>query len=88
VIDVGTVFDFFVYRDASCSYQLLGDGKCCICDSYVRPHELVRICDECHFGTSSQNKCMLCGLPASSAGLTDAYYCQECCIMQRDVKFL
>lgn len=23
------------------------DGKCVICDSYVRPSTLVRICDEC-----------------------------------------
>ena len=27
------------------------DGKCVICDSYVRPMALVRICDECNFGS-------------------------------------
>lgn len=27
------------------------DGKCVICDSYVRPHVLVRICDECNYGS-------------------------------------
>lgn len=27
------------------------DGKCVICDSYVRPCTLVRICDECNYGT-------------------------------------
>ena len=27
------------------------DGKCPICDSYVRPCTLVRICDECNYGS-------------------------------------
>lgn len=27
------------------------DGICVICDSYVRPHVLVRICDECNYGS-------------------------------------
>ena len=27
------------------------DGKCVICDSYVRPHSLVKICDECNYGS-------------------------------------
>lgn len=26
------------------------DGRCVLCDSYVRPATLVRICDECNFG--------------------------------------
>ena len=26
------------------------DGHCVICDSYVRPATLVRICDECNYG--------------------------------------
>ncbi|OBT50215.1 hypothetical protein VE04_09541, partial [Pseudogymnoascus sp. 24MN13] len=26
------------------------DGKCPVCDAYVRPTTLVRICDECSFG--------------------------------------
>jgi PHD finger-like domain-containing protein 5A len=26
-------------------------GKCVICDSYVRPHVLVRVCDECNYGS-------------------------------------
>jgi len=29
------------------------DGTCVICDSYVRPSTLVRICDECNFGTNA-----------------------------------
>jgi len=28
------------------------DGKCVICDSYVKPQQLVRICDECNYGSS------------------------------------
>lgn len=31
-----------------------------ICDSYVRPATLVRICEECNFG-SSGGKCIICG---------------------------
>ena len=27
------------------------DGRCVICDSYVRPCTLVRICDECNYGS-------------------------------------
>merc|ERR1740117_1007798 len=27
------------------------DGVCVICDSYVRPTILVRICDECNYGS-------------------------------------
>lgn len=46
------------------------DGKCPICDSYVRPQTLVRICDECNFGTYG-GRCIICG----SKGISDAYYC-------------
>ena len=49
------------------------DGKCPICDSYVRPNTLVRICDECNYG-SFQGRCIICGGP----GISDAYYCKEC----------
>ena len=41
------------------------DGKCPVCDSYVRPTTLVRICDECSFG-NYQNKCVVCGGEVSS----------------------
>jgi hypothetical protein len=27
------------------------DGLCVVCDSYVRPHVLVHICDECNYGS-------------------------------------
>lgn len=55
------------------------DGKCVICDSYVRPCTLVRVCDECNYGTY-QGKCVICG----GAGISDAYYCKECTIMEKD----
>lgn len=59
------------------------DGKCVICDSYVRPCTLVRICDECNYG-SYQGRCVICGGP----GVSDAYYCKECTIMEKDVGFV
>lgn len=60
-----------------------GDGKCVICDSYVRPCTLVRICDECNYG-SYQGRCVICGGP----GVSDAYYCKECTIMEKDVRIM
>lgn len=59
------------------------DGKCVICDSYVRPCTLVRICDECNYG-SYQGRCVICGGP----GVSDAYYCKECTIQEKDVSLL
>lgn len=59
------------------------DGKCVICDSYVRPCTLVRICDECNYG-SYQGRCVICGGP----GVSDAYYCKECTIQEKDVRIL
>eukprot|EP00462_Mataza_sp_D1_P019078 CAMPEP_0175137654 /NCGR_PEP_ID=MMETSP0087-20121206/9929_1 /TAXON_ID=136419 /ORGANISM="Unknown Unknown, Strain D1" /LENGTH=146 /DNA_ID=CAMNT_0016420501 /DNA_START=197 /DNA_END=638 /DNA_ORIENTATION=+ len=55
------------------------DGKCVICDSYVRPCTLVRVCDECNYG-SYQGRCVICG----GKGISDAYYCKECTIQEKD----
>ncbi len=55
------------------------DGKCVICDSYVRPQTLVRVCDECNFGTTG-TRCIICG----GAGISDAYYCRECVLQEKD----
>lgn len=55
------------------------DGKCPVCDSYVRPTTLVRICDECAFG-NYQNKCIVCG----GEGISDAFYCFECTRLEKD----
>lgn len=41
------------------------DVKSPVCDSYVRPAELVRICDECNFGTYG-GRCIICGSPGVS----------------------
>lgn len=57
------------------------DGLCVVCDSYVRPCTLVRICDECNYG-SYQGRCTICGGP----GVSDAYYCKECTICEKDVR--
>ena len=45
--------------------MLTGDGKCVVCDSYVRPATLVRICDECNYGSYQVSApcayvCVLC----------------------------
>ena len=64
-------------------FILTDDGLCVICDSYVRPCTLVRICDECNYG-SYQGRCTICGGP----GVSDAYYCKECTICEKDVCLL
>ena len=46
----------------------------------MRPCTLVRICDECNYG-SYQGRCVICGGP----GVSDAYYCKECTIQEKDV---
>ena len=56
------------------------DGKCVVCDSYVRPHTLVRVCDECNFG-SYLGRCVVCG----GIGVSDAFYCRECVQQEKDV---
>ncbi|KAK9844284.1 hypothetical protein WJX74_000425 [Apatococcus lobatus] len=55
------------------------DGKCVVCDSYVRPCTLVRICDECNYG-SYAGRCVICG----GVGISDAYYCKECTQQEKD----
>jgi PHD finger-like domain-containing protein 5A len=65
------------------------DGRCPICDSYVRPTTQVRICDECAFGNyagkpnggnSDAGKCIICG----GQGISDAYYCANCTRLEKD----
>lgn len=60
---------------------LPGDGKCVVCDSYVSPCTLVRICDECNYG-SYAGRCVICG----NRGISDAYYCTECTKCEKDVR--
>lgn len=56
------------------------DGRCPICDSYVRPEEGVRICDECNYGASKE-RCIVCGANGAQA---EAFYCHECCLQEKD----
>lgn len=55
------------------------EGKCVICDSLVAPRTVVKICDECNYG-SFQGKCIVCG----NDGVADAYYCNQCTILEKD----
>lgn len=55
------------------------DGKCVICDSYVRPATLVHVCDECNYG-QYEGRCIICG----GKGISDAYYCKECVLLEKD----
>jgi PHD finger-like domain-containing protein 5A len=55
------------------------DGKCPVCDSYVRPTAVVRICDECAFGNFA-GRCIICG----GHGIADAFYCYECTRLEKD----
>ena len=57
------------------------DGKCVICDSYVRPLVLVHVCDECAFGGGA-GRCGTCSAP----GVADAFYCKECAQQEKDVR--
>ena len=68
------------------------DGKCVICDSYVRPSTLVRVCDECNYG-SYQGRCVICrwepfevdfGASGGGPGISDAFYCKECTQIEKD----
>jgi PHD finger-like domain-containing protein 5A len=59
--------------------NILGDGICVVCSSFVNPHTLVYVCDECNYG-SMEGRCVICGNP----GVTDAYYCRECVQLEKD----
>ena len=62
---------------------MAGDGKCVVCDSYVRPATLVRVCEECNYG-SLAGRCTICG----GVGVSDAFYCKECTVQEKDVSLL
>ncbi len=46
----------------------------------MRPATLVRVCDECNYG-SYAGRCVICG----GIGASDAYYCKECTVQEKDV---
>lgn len=43
------------------------------------PDTVVRICDECNYG-SNTGQCVTCG----GVGVADAYYCKECTALEKD----
>ena len=78
----------------------------------VKPHTLVRLCDECNYG-SFEGRCTICGCGTprhtrkravqqwlirlrsrvaigtgvrgdSGKGVSDAYYCKECVMLEKD----
>lgn len=57
------------------------DGRCPICDSFVKPTEPVRICHECSLGHMT-NKCILCGYKLGDDA-TISYYCLECVRLEK-----
>lgn len=58
------------------------DGRCPICDSYVKPTAEVRICEECSLG-HLQTKCILCGNKLIEEEAVPAYYCLECVRLEK-----
>eukprot|EP01132_Coremiostelium_polycephalum_P008635 gene8635-10629_t len=69
----------FSKRIPPITHHSIGDGKCVVCDSHVKLVTVVRICDECNYG-SFQGRCVVCGGP----GVSDGYYCKECTIQEKD----
>lgn len=57
------------------------DERCVICDSYIRQTKLVYICDQCNYGQYNSNRCILCN---SGNAYNNAYYCYECCMLEKD----
>lgn len=56
-------------------------GKCIICESFVNPFKLVKICFECELNyCKEEDVCLICNYP----GNTPAYYCRECCRLEKD----
>ena len=63
---MGTISPPFVCDDAPwlITSPSLPSSFSPVCDSYVRPETLVRICDECNFGTYG-GRCIICGSPGT-----------------------
>mmetsp|Transcript_26830 Transcript_26830/g.29915 ORF Transcript_26830/g.29915 Transcript_26830/m.29915 type:complete len:114 (-) Transcript_26830:73-414(-) len=57
------------------------DGQCVgwQCDSFVNPHTIARVCDECNYG-ANEGRCIITGEP----GVSDAYFCSECVKLEKD----
>ncbi|KAL7664388.1 Pre-mRNA-splicing factor RDS3 [[Candida] zeylanoides] len=57
------------------------DGRCPVCDSFVKPTAAVRVCGECSVGHLAQ-KCILCGHTVDEG--VPSYYCLECVRLEKD----
>ncbi|EGV64651.1 PHF5-like protein [Yamadazyma tenuis ATCC 10573] len=59
------------------------EGRCPICDSYVKPTVEVRICQECSQG-HLRDRCILCGhrFTEEDSGV-EAFYCLECVRLEK-----
>mmetsp|Transcript_19207 Transcript_19207/g.27036 ORF Transcript_19207/g.27036 Transcript_19207/m.27036 type:complete len:112 (-) Transcript_19207:2311-2646(-) len=55
------------------------EGKCPVCDTYVRPKLIIHLCNDCSFGDVSK-RCIICG----DLGISDAYYCSACVLLEKD----
>jgi PHD finger-like domain-containing protein 5A len=57
------------------------DGRCVACDSFVEKKlvALVRICDDCSYG-SFATRCVVCG----GRGVNKAYFCKDCVALEKD----
>ena len=55
------------------------DGRCVICDSWIKQTTPVRICEECNYG-SLAGRCVICG----GKGVAKAHYCRECTQLEKD----
>lgn len=56
------------------------EGRCVLCDSYVRPAAPVRLCSQCNYGAAA-SRCVLCDRPGAT---NDAFYCRECVQLEKD----
>lgn len=61
------------------------DGRCPLCDSFVKPTSHVRVCRECSQGHVN-SRCILCSsfLGNDKELGTPAYYCLECVRTEKD----
>lgn len=60
------------------------DGRCPICDSFVFPTTVVRLCAQC--ATTAGDRCIICGAAMSrqKGNFHTAFYCRECTALEKD----
>ena len=67
-----------VARVARARARVMPRADSYLCASF-RPCTMVRICDECNYG-SYEGRCVICG----GMGVSDAFYCKECTVQEKD----